>query len=113
MTQGMAVEAVQNARVSVAAEVRAEMARQRISQSRVRLALGLSQSAMSRRITGELPFDVGELAALAELLGVPPARFFPASGHSPPAPRDPALVTPALPETVSNNDYLRLLRVAA
>lgn len=89
MTHLAVVSSVQQARERVAAEVRAEMARQRVSQASVRMALGLSQSAMSRRITGELAFDVGELTAIARLLGRPVTYFFPDEASAPP-PNSPA-----------------------
>lgn len=55
----------------VAAEVRAEMARRRITQSDVGKSLGLSTAAVSRRLRGVVPFDVNELSTIAALLGVP------------------------------------------
>jgi len=39
--------------------------------------LGWKQTYMSRRLTGAVPFDVDDLAALAELLDVPIGQFFP------------------------------------
>jgi len=63
---------------SVAAEVRAELARQQIPQREVGAALGMSQAAAWRRLKGEVPFDVAELAAVATLLGVPLSQFLPA-----------------------------------
>ena len=59
----------------VAATVRAEMARRRVTQDQVAQRLGLSQSAVSRRLGGHLPFDVAELSAVAEILGVTPASL--------------------------------------
>ncbi len=59
----------------VASEVRAELARQRRPQRAVAEALGISQAAASRRLRGELPFDVAELATLATVLGVDMAQF--------------------------------------
>ena len=61
----------------VAAEVRAELARQRVSQEALCARIGMSQSTLSRRITGEHPFDTSELAEIAEVLGVPVSRFIP------------------------------------
>lgn len=55
----------------VAEEVRALLARRRLSQSKLAAALGLSQAAVSRRLSGEVPFDVNELAATARYLDVP------------------------------------------
>jgi transcriptional regulator with XRE-family HTH domain len=60
---------------SVAAEVRAEMARQRIPQRAIATAMGLSQQAASRRLTGEVPFDTQELEAIAAHLHVPVIQF--------------------------------------
>jgi transcriptional regulator with XRE-family HTH domain len=60
---------------AVAAEVRAEMARKKVSQQEVARRLGVAQQTISRRITGEIPFDVAELAKIAEILGVPLSHF--------------------------------------
>lgn len=54
----------------VAAEVRAAMARHRITQEHMARLLGLSQTALSRRLTGAVAFDVNELARVAEHLGM-------------------------------------------
>jgi transcriptional regulator with XRE-family HTH domain len=59
----------------VAAEVRAEMARQRMSQAGLAKLLGVAQQTVSRRLVGEVPFDVAELARIADLLGVPMTQF--------------------------------------
>lgn len=59
----------------VAAEVRAELARQRVSQETFSQRIGMSQSTLSRRLTGEIPFDTTELARVAEALGVPVSQF--------------------------------------
>ena len=64
---------------SVAAEVRAELGRQRISQRQVGDAIGMSQAAAWRRLRGDVPFDIAELSAVAEFLGVPVTQFLPAS----------------------------------
>ena len=61
----------------VAAEVRAELARQRISARQAARRLGWTQQYLSRRMTGDISFDVNELAALADLLEVPISAFFP------------------------------------
>lgn len=59
----------------VAAEVRAELARQQMSQSELAKRLGVAQQTVSRRMTGEVPFDIAELATIAELLGVPMSQL--------------------------------------
>lgn len=38
--------------------------------------LGWQQTYISRRLTGEVAFDVDDLAAIAEVLGVPVTVFF-------------------------------------
>lgn len=59
----------------VAAEVRAELGRQRKSGSELAAALGMAQSTVSRRLLGEVPFDVDELHRIADYLGVPVSQF--------------------------------------
>lgn len=59
----------------VAGEVRALLARRQISGKQLATHLGLSQFAVSRRLRGETPFSVDELAATAEWLGVPVASL--------------------------------------
>jgi BetR domain len=67
---------VMDARRQVAEEVRAYLARKRMSVREAARRLGLGQTAMHRRVVGEIPFDVGEIVAIAELLDVPVERFF-------------------------------------
>ena len=55
----------------VAANVRAEMARQRKRQADLGEVLGLTQGAVSKRMSGAVALDVDELARIAEFLGVP------------------------------------------
>jgi len=59
----------------VATEVRAEMARQRVSQDALAAAIGMSQAAVSRRLSGDIPFDVAELEDVATALRVPISQF--------------------------------------
>jgi transcriptional regulator with XRE-family HTH domain len=56
---------------AVAEEVRAGLARKRISQARAAKHLNIGQASMSRRLAGTYPFTVDELYKLGELLGVP------------------------------------------
>ncbi len=60
---------------SVAAEVRAELARQRMSGRRAAAALGWTPPYLSRRLSGDVPFDIADLTALARLLDVPASNF--------------------------------------
>ena len=57
----------------VSANLRAEVARQRIPQADMAKALALSQPAVSRRLQGRTPLTVDELVRCASLLGVMPA----------------------------------------
>lgn len=54
----------------VADNVRAEMARRKVTQRDLAEGLGLSQASVSKRLMGAVPWDVNELAAVASLLGV-------------------------------------------
>ena len=59
----------------VVGEVRAELARQRKSQRWLASVLHLSQAQISDRLLGKVAFNVPELEATAEALGVPVTRF--------------------------------------
>jgi transcriptional regulator with XRE-family HTH domain len=60
----------------VAAEVRAELARQQLSGVRAAKALGWTQNYISVRLRGVVPFDVADLIKIADLLEVPVETFF-------------------------------------
>lgn len=55
----------------IAAEVRAILARKRIPQAELAQVLDISQVGVSRRLRGETPLDVNEVALIAAYLGVP------------------------------------------
>ncbi|MDV7192647.1 MULTISPECIES: helix-turn-helix domain-containing protein [Mycolicibacterium] len=59
----------------VAAEVRAGMARKRLTQVVLAERAGMATSTLSRRLTGESDFTVGELYRIADVLGVPAAAL--------------------------------------
>ena len=59
----------------IAAEIRAEVARQRATQVQLAQLLDLSQAAVSRRLSGDTPFTLNELAAIAQFLNVPITKF--------------------------------------
>lgn len=61
----------------VAAEVRAEMARQRITQTEMARRLGTNQAFINRRLVGEVPFNITTLAKIGDVLGVPVTHFMP------------------------------------
>lgn len=62
---------------SVAAEVRAQLARQRRSGRSIAKEIGYSQQSMSLRLTGKIPLNVVELTAIARILGVPVKALLP------------------------------------
>lgn len=51
------------------------MARQRRSQAQLSTALGHSAMYFSRRLTGELAFDIADLIAIADWLNVDVTSF--------------------------------------
>jgi transcriptional regulator with XRE-family HTH domain len=62
-------------RARAAAEVRAEIARQQITQDGLAARLGVSQTWVSRRINGNTAFSTEDLDLVARALGVPVANF--------------------------------------
>lgn len=62
---------------TIAAEVRAEVARQSLTQQQLADRLGEQQWWVSRRLTGLVPFEAAELVRVAEALGVPVTQFLP------------------------------------
>ena len=61
----------------VAAEVRAEMARQRRTHADIARALGASEATVGRRLSGDVPFKISELSTVAEFLSVPLSALLP------------------------------------
>lgn len=57
-------------RVTIANNVKAHLAHAHISAAEMGRRIGMAQSTMSRRTTGAEPFDVDELGAIADILGV-------------------------------------------
>lgn len=66
----------------IAAEVRAEAARQRARQEKLADILGLTQQAVSLKMNGERAFTADEIAALADFFGVPATQFFPETARA-------------------------------
>jgi transcriptional regulator with XRE-family HTH domain len=62
----------------IACEVRAELARQNMTQRQLAECLGLSQPQTSKRLKGLIEFRPSELEKAATLLGVPVTTFIPA-----------------------------------
>jgi transcriptional regulator with XRE-family HTH domain len=82
----------------VAGEVRAWLARRQRSGRSAALELGWTEPYLSRRLTGGVPFDVSDLAKLAELLDVPITVFF-----------DGPVLVPNLPDVKSRSALIQTL----
>lgn len=65
----------QELRLSVAATVRAELARRGLNQWDLAERMGISRGAVSQRLLGHVPFDTDDLAAVAELLDITPSEI--------------------------------------
>ena len=60
----------------VAAEVRAGLARKKMTQRELADRLDMGLPTLSRRLNGHTPFNVDELAAISQILGIGYAIFF-------------------------------------
>lgn len=63
---------------SVAAEVRAQLARRQLTGTALAAAIGRSEMYVSRRLRGEVPFDLVDVEQAAGFLGVAIADLLPA-----------------------------------
>lgn len=75
-------------RERAAEEIRALLARRRISAAELARRTGLKQSTLARRMTGETAFDLDDLELIASVLGVSVAQLLPtesegSSGQTP------------------------------
>jgi transcriptional regulator with XRE-family HTH domain len=70
---------IRTAQQHIRGEIRAELGRQDMSQGELAQRLGWSAEVMSKRLRGDTEFRGSELSKIAEILGVPVARFFPPS----------------------------------
>lgn len=64
-------------REQVATEVRRELAAARMTPTELARRLGVSQTTVWRRISGQVAFDVDDLQKIADILGVPVGRLLP------------------------------------
>lgn len=81
-------------KIDVAAEVRAALARQNMSQRQLAVAVGVTQPVMWRRLRGEVEFSGALIQDIAEVLHVPVGQLFgetPVSESMPVGPRVEAL----------------------
>lgn len=80
----MESQAERAAAEKVAREVRAELARQKRTAAQLAAVIGVTAHTAGRRLSGATPFNVVELGAIAEWLGVEPYRLL---GEDAPAAR--------------------------
>lgn len=64
-----------NFAAAVTAEIRAELARRGLTAYALANAIGMSKQTMSRRMTGATPFDLAEVEAIANFLGLTPTEL--------------------------------------
>jgi transcriptional regulator with XRE-family HTH domain len=62
----------------VATEIRAAMARKRVTQTALAALIGMPVYSLARRLSNQAPLTVDELAAIAAALDVPVADLLPA-----------------------------------
>ena len=67
--------AVNNEAQRVVDNIRAEVARRRLSQVSLAEQVGIRQQALSRRLNGTTPFRIDELARIAQALNMPLAEL--------------------------------------
>lgn len=58
-------------------QVRVHLRRQKRSARGLARDVGMQPAAMQRRVSGKVAFSVDEIQAIADVLGVEPAIFFP------------------------------------
>lgn len=64
-------------RETVAAELRADIARERVSYVTLAQRTGIPVRSLARRVNGEAPITVEDLALIAAALGSTPQRYLP------------------------------------
>ena len=62
---------------NISPSVRAEMARRGETQTTLAAKIGLTQSGLSRRLTGEAEWTINDIYGLAAVFGVPLSTFLP------------------------------------
>lgn len=62
-------------RTSIAAEIRAEVARQKVSKATLAQATDIHVDTLRRRLDGHMPFYAEELVAICHFLNIPVAEL--------------------------------------
>ena len=60
---------------AVSAEIRAEMARQKVSMNSLAMEVGIPVSTLRRSVLGQRPFNIDELHDVAEFLNISMAEL--------------------------------------
>ena len=98
-------------------EVRAQLARRHLTQQDLRQQAGITQSTMSRRMTGETAFTLPELFDVCAVLGMSVTELLQKADANRPRPvetgADPAVVAGARFELATSGLRARVLAVAA
>ena len=76
--------------MATAEEVRALMARRRVSQEVLATVIGVTQTQVSKRLRGRIPFDVDEIELIADYFQVDPRDLLGERPNS--GPENPAMV---------------------
>lgn len=71
----MSQTTIGEANAVVAANVRAELARSQLQQKDLAPLLCISPAQVSQRMTGRVPFTVGEAVIVADFMGIPIGRL--------------------------------------
>lgn len=80
-------------REQVAAEIRAQLARRRMSGRALAKQLGETPTWVSRRLAGQVPLDVDDIQRIAEVLGLTPMELLVGSPFGPTVHRGTAKAT--------------------
>lgn len=76
MSNALGNPATPNVRELIAANLDAELTRQRWTKRKAAAALGISHVYVSRRTSGEVELSGSDLAMFSEFLAIPVSRFF-------------------------------------
>ena len=93
------IPTAQRLRLEVAEEIRAWMARRRISGVKLAEQIGRTQPYVSRRLNGEVAFDVDDLEHIAAALGITVRDLIPNTGPESITVRYPTPDGPARPSS--------------
>jgi transcriptional regulator with XRE-family HTH domain len=72
-------------RARVAANIRAELARNDVTQVQVAAALGITQQAVSQKLSGRRPFSLDDVEVIAPMVGMAPDELVRGSKNPQPA----------------------------